>query len=470
MHSSVLLGRSLALASASVLLVGGLSTSAQAARPTCAGHPATIVGTSGNDTLRGTAGPDVIVGLAGYDRIDGAGGNDLICGGDDDDTIHGGPGNDRIDGGAGSDVAYGDQGDDILRGHNGADTLYGDAGRDRLFGGYGRLSDERGEEGFVVGNRLYGGPGDDELDPGSDPRSTQGPASGEILYQGAPRGVRVDLAKGVATGWGTDHIVYRRGMQVSGTPYADRMYGGQYADHLTGLAGRDLLVGRGGDDTLAGDQQVDMDQATMTANDDDTAYGGPGADFITSGSGLDHFYGGDGDDNIVAHGRQPSRVFGQGGNDSINLVMSTRRRGAVGGGPGTDSLLLYARTDAHKTLRIDRSGLLRMTTPGGTGISDLTGVELFTVSASFRSGRVIYQGTNNPDRLVVEYTQTTAYMRGGNDRANLLDPPLDPAHHNVLYMGGGFDTVQGSSGSQDDAVPNTTCYAWESGTCNGVHK
>jgi hypothetical protein len=93
---------------------------ADAARPTCAGLKATIVGTEGADTIRGTAHRDVIVARGGDDRIAAGAGNDVVCGGG---------GNDRIDAGAG---------DDAVRGEGGSDRVDGGAGRDRIVGGAGR--------------------------------------------------------------------------------------------------------------------------------------------------------------------------------------------------------------------------------------------------------------------------------------------------------------------------------------------
>jgi len=55
----------------------------------CWGERATIVGTTGDDTLNGTAKLDVIVGREGNDKIYGSGGPDLICGGPGADSING---------------------------------------------------------------------------------------------------------------------------------------------------------------------------------------------------------------------------------------------------------------------------------------------------------------------------------------------------------------------------------------------
>jgi len=122
--------------------------------PRCAGKPATIVGTSRNDTLRGTRRADVIVGLGGNDKISGLAGNDVICGGS---------GNDRVFGGNGSDKLYGQNGKDTLSGGSGNDTASGGAGNDRLSGSSGRdkLSGGSGND------KLSGGAGNDRLSGGS---------------------------------------------------------------------------------------------------------------------------------------------------------------------------------------------------------------------------------------------------------------------------------------------------------------
>jgi Ca2+-binding RTX toxin-like protein len=129
---------------------------------TCAGLPATIVGTAGPDILVGTPGPDVIHGLGDNDGIDGRGGDDVICGGPGDDILLGSEGDDRLFGGSGNDLLSGGAGDDILRGGTGNDRLLGGEGHDRLLGGVGddRLSGGAGDD------LLFGGVGQDVLSGG----------------------------------------------------------------------------------------------------------------------------------------------------------------------------------------------------------------------------------------------------------------------------------------------------------------
>jgi len=136
----------------------------------CDGRRATIVGTSGADTINATSGNDVIAGLDGNDTIDGMGGNDLICGGDGDDRFVQGAAPDGADvliGGSGIDTAdyssridgvtvtldgkakdggkkegdlvqaenvVGGSGNDKLTGDGAANVLTGGAGKDKLSG------------------------------------------------------------------------------------------------------------------------------------------------------------------------------------------------------------------------------------------------------------------------------------------------------------------------------------------------
>lgn len=144
--------------------------------PRCAGKPATIVGTSGNDSLRGTSRADVIVGLGGNDKISGLAGNDVICGGSGNDRVFGGNGSDKLygqngkdtlSGGSGNDTESGGAGNDKLSGSSGSDKLSGGAGNDRLSGGAGndKLSGGAGKD------RDSGGAGKDACS-GKDPKSS----------------------------------------------------------------------------------------------------------------------------------------------------------------------------------------------------------------------------------------------------------------------------------------------------------
>lgn len=114
----------------------------------CAGLPATIVGTDGNDNLSGGPEDDVIAALGGDDDVAGGGGHDVICGGAGDDRLAGGDGNDTLLGGDGDDRIVGGDGADRLGGGPGNDQLSGGSGNDLIVGGTG-------------GDRAVGGEGED---------------------------------------------------------------------------------------------------------------------------------------------------------------------------------------------------------------------------------------------------------------------------------------------------------------------
>lgn len=164
---------------------------------------AKIVGTNANDAIKGTPGRDVIAALGGDDSIDGGGGNDLICGGDGNDKIAGGPGEDVIDGGDGNDA-------------------------------------------------IDGGPQ---------------PSGGQdfVVYDQSPAAVKVRLAAGTASGWGSDRLTRIEG--ISGSRFADSLTGdngdnvliGQRGnDVLRSLRGIDVLSGSEGNDVLDGGKGVDL--------------------------------------------------------------------------------------------------------------------------------------------------------------------------------------------------------------------
>ena len=152
----------------------------------CASRIATIVGTTGNDTLNGTSGVDVIAGLGGNDTIRGAGANDVVCGGSGSDRIGGGSGNDRVSGEAGNDRISGNSGNDRLTGGSGNDRLTGGTGRDRLTGNSGRDS-------------LFGGGGRDTLIAGAGRDRLDGGASRDVCRGGPSpdRAKRCERSSGI---------------------------------------------------------------------------------------------------------------------------------------------------------------------------------------------------------------------------------------------------------------------------------
>lgn len=103
----------------------------------CAGRPATLLGTGGDDRLIGTRGPDVVLARRGADVVHTFSGHDVVCAGPGRDVVRAGVWADRVFGNAGRDRLIGGGGHDRLRGNKSGDRLLGRAGNDNLTGNRG---------------------------------------------------------------------------------------------------------------------------------------------------------------------------------------------------------------------------------------------------------------------------------------------------------------------------------------------
>lgn len=258
--------------------------------PRCGWMEATIIGTPGDDVLVGTPGDDAILGRGGDDVIIGLGGDDALCGG---------------------------KGKDVLRGGDGRDHLEDGRGADRLRGG-------RGDD------WLYPGRGDDLV--------TGGPGRDSVNYQGARRGVTVDLRAGLASGWGRDEITSV--LDITGSHLGDVLLGDEdrnviYGDSDSPTAMRqgragdateaDVIRGRGGDDLLISIGSDPGNRLYGGPGDDvikgqvlggEWLYGGAGNDRLEATLGDDHLYGGPGNDRLLGSWGD-DHLFGGLGNDRL---------------------------------------------------------------------------------------------------------------------------------------------------------
>lgn len=402
MRSGAVLAALCCAALASTLALPAAATAASA--PRCAGRPATIVGGNAGEVITGTAGRDVIVGGGGADQIDGRGGDDLICGG---------RGNDRLRGGPGDDV---------------------------LLGGLGRLlhTDEGSE---LIGDRLDGGPGDDRLVPGHDPRTADDVTPDVLTWDRAPRGIRVDLARGVARGWGTDRFT-SAGTVVETTPYADVVLGSPRTDRILTGDGNDLVRARAGDD------QVVVDPSGRPRHGRaDRAWSGPGDDALTSEAGADVLRGNAGDDSVGAFGGGDDVLLGQAGDDLVVGLLTGPAQRFSGGDGSTDRLVVLSPAgSAPDSVSWDMAtrSVTWLTGPASTtaGLGGFEDVDLSTFTTPWE-----VWGTAGPDRVSGAGTpRTTFHGRGGDDSF------LGSAGDDVFEGDGGTDRSLGMGIGTDTCV------------------
>ena len=247
-----------------VFVFAGGNSVAVARTYTCGGETATIVGTGGQDALVGTPTRDVIVALGGTDSIDALAGDDVLCGGRGVDTI---------DAGRGADIVWG-----------GAD------GRAR----------------GIEGDLIEGGPGDDTLHGGLDPAESGGVQKNEdiVIYEDAPRGVRINLDEPTVSGQGDDTIdgFY----SVVGSEHDDVITAGAETDVVRGLAGADTIT-------------VDSEEGEV--------FGGDGPDVMRLGY---YVYGNNGDDDIRFVSQNAS------GGTGADVMVGTKHHDTYRAGPGRD--------------------------------------------------------------------------------------------------------------------------------------
>jgi Ca2+-binding RTX toxin-like protein len=275
--------------------------------------PNYVYGTDGSETI------NVLDGVTnGYDQIYGFDGNDSIYGLGGNDDLVGGAGADALNGGLGSDTASyyysaagiiaslsagvgvgGEaEGDtyasienlggtsfaDALVGNDGNNTLYGRSGDDFLDGGEGT-------------DMLWGGSGDDELKGGGGADWLGGDEGIDtVSYYESPEGVTVLLNVNGGAGGDAEGDTFEAIENLTGSVYADTLWGDDGVNQLMGMDGNDTLKGFGGADSLHGgngnDTLAGMDGADVLRGDggNDALDGGAGADTMLGGTSSDTYY------------------------------------------------------------------------------------------------------------------------------------------------------------------------------------
>lgn len=398
---------------AALLTPGSAASAAAAPLPTCGGVRATIVGTDADDRMVATPGDDVIVALGGDDTVLGRGGDDLICGGDGVDELRGGPGDDEL---------HGER--DGYRNFRGSRYLQPDV--------------------------LVGGRGDDLLDAGVDDRRVHFGSFGVLRFDGAVRGVTVDLTAGTVTGQGADTLVPVTGPDcglgcygviVVGSPHDDVLLGSEGGDFLVGMAGDDTIDGRGGIDELRGEDDTGRGPA-----DADTITGGDGDDMLVANVGRDVLRGDEGDDTVWSTGGGPSEVYGGAGDDRLAVPLARRPGFVLDGGEGADRAQLSgprspddapAGVTAVVTMADGPSGQVGDVVVDGVAWGTIAGIDDLELGEHVHWE---YHGTDAPEILRSSGLDLLAFLQGGDDEVHGTDGD------DTIDAGEGVDEVWGNRG------------------------
>jgi Ca2+-binding RTX toxin-like protein len=371
------------------------------------GFPNQHFGTSKSDILRGLeqyenemwgyGGDDIIYGNIRADRIWGGSGDDLIYGYDGNDWIDGGKGDDQIYGGRGNDVIFGREDNDFLAGGEDDDQLWGGSGDDTIRSGQGS-------------NQISGGPGIDLLD-----------------YDDVTAPLRLDLYRGVCTGFGSSSV-----------EYIENVRGGSGNDTIFGDGGKNELRGNLGDDDITG------------GDGDDTLVGGPGNDDLYGDTGDDTLEGGDGDDTLAGGiGIDTADYSGI----KANLILDLFEAKFVGagtdtlkdienliGGDGNDWIV----GDGANNRLDGKSGF--DTIIGGWGNDTIVGAQ----EPHLMNHKQLYGGGDNDQRGefyfdVVDYSKYTDFYKKGL-YVSLREEKASPIEPSLGNYGGWFDLLSGFEG------------------------
>jgi Ca2+-binding RTX toxin-like protein len=228
---------------------------------------------------------------------------DALVGNDGNNTLYGGSGDDFLDGRDGTDMLWGGLGNDTLKGGGGADWLGGDEGIDT------------------------------------------------VSYYESPEGVTVLLETNAANnvgGWGGDAEgdIFGDIENLTGSIYADSLWGDDGVNEFMGMEGNDTLKGFGGADSLHGgngnDTLAGMDGEDVLRGDsgNDTLDGGAGADTMLGGTSSDTYYVDNAYDEVTetTHPTATTAIV-LGGNEYANTIIGNAGNNVIYGGAGLDTMV-----------------------------------------------------------------------------------------------------------------------------------
>jgi len=225
-------------------------------------------------------------------------------------------GNDTAEGGAGNDVLVGNANNNTLTGNEGDDTFIGDGGINFFVGGEGIDTADYSNHSEGIFARLD---------------------FGWITDFSNTSGGWVVLLNGIANNT-LEHDDLNSVEGVTGTDFADYLFGNTLSNVLSGGNGDDFIVGFGGADTLLGGSGRDTLQAI--SGDGNKLAGGTDQDQLIGGSGVDEFVFASGEGSAALADADQVFLF-QNGVDKITITGGLSFTDLIIGTDGSGNATIY---------------------------------------------------------------------------------------------------------------------------------
>ncbi len=415
------------------------------------------VGTSADETISGSYFSESIYGGDGNDTITTESGNDTVYGDGGNDSIQGSSSNDKLNGNAGNDTIEAFAGEDTLRGNEGNDSLNGGYGNDLYV-----FNQDDGQDiihDFHVNGNYYAGNDTLEFGAGIDKE--------DLSYSGNEADIIVSFANSTDKITLKDHININNRIEtlkfadgstlsysqvegklstvgtsadelLSGSFFAESIYGGLGNDTITTASGNDTVYGDAGNDSISG------------SSNNDNLNGNTGADTIEAFAGNDTIAGNEGNDSLNGGYDNDLYIFNQG--DGQDIIHDFHVNGNYNAGidklefgAGIDKEdLSYSGSDADIIINFANSTdkiTLKDQININNRIETLKFADGSTLSYSDVESKLSTVGTSSDDSLSGSFFAESIYGGLGNDTI------ITESGNDTVYGDAGNDSIMGSSDS-----------------------
>ena len=350
------------------------------------------------------------------------------------DTIYGGFGRDVIDGGKGADIINGGKGDDTIDGGVGEDTIIWNLGDDMDTVTFSDVDHLKFGEGITFEDLTFYAEGNNlRIVVKGD--MTQGVICRDYFYSNNNKPENIIFADGSVYSLQQSGLIIHHGDRsesISGTDYADTIYGGKGNNTISGGDGNDIIYGEDGDDTISGGRGTD------------TIVGGKGNDTIDGGTDADTFIWNLGDDlDTITASNIDKLQFGEGiTKDSLTFRSEGNNLRIIINNDETQGIILV------NFLYNSDAKLNHVCFADGSSLN-LAALGL-TLDQQFSKGDTI-NGTSFDDIINAQNTYSVTINAGdGSDTINAGDgnDTINAGNgNNIIHGGKGNDTLNAGSGN-----------------------